>query len=131
MPSDPRRAVGQLGERIAESHLARTGYTVVERNFRTRSGELDLVVVGRGCLVFCEVRTRVSSPGSRDTRGPSGPLESIGPAKRRRLRRLAREWLSERDRPRTGAGSLRFDAIGVTLTPSGGLLALEHVENAF
>jgi putative endonuclease len=129
MQGDPRRALGARGEDIAAAHLEARGYSVVERNFRVRSGELDLVAADRHALVFCEVKTRVA------TRAGSGalPLESIGPAKRLRLRRLAREWL--RMRPagsgRPMRGRLRFDAIGVTLSPRGELLSLEHVEDAF
>jgi putative endonuclease len=125
---DRRRALGALGERIAGEHLVARGLTVLDRNFRTRHGELDLVAAGGGYLVFCEVKTRVGRSGD----GPFGPLSSVGTRKRRRLRRMAREWLAEhaagrRPRPR----QLRFDAIGVTLTPEGRLLRLEHLEAAF
>jgi putative endonuclease len=129
---DGRRDLGALGERYAEAHLARAGYRIVERNFRTRAGELDLIVRGEGCLVFCEVRARV---GARSPRrggaGPGGPLDSIGWDKRRRLRRMAREWLALRPGAGDGAGELRFDAIGVTLDVTGSLVNLEHVEDAF
>lgn len=125
--SDPRRRLGALGERLAREHLERAGYAVVERNYRSRRGEIDVVAVGRDTLVFCEVKTRVR--GGRT--GPEDPLEAIGRAKQSRLRLLAREWLSERAGGRPSAGSLRFDAIGVTVDASGRLLALEHVEAAF
>jgi len=126
MSSDRRRERGALGERIAAEHLEHRGYRIVERNFRTRHGELDLVAVDGRALVFCEVKTRVA--GGRT--GPDGPLEAIGPQKRRRLRTLALEWLAaDGDRPHRG--QLRFDAIGVTLSPCGRLLALEHLEAAF
>lgn len=114
---------------------------MLERNARTRYGELDIVAVGHGCLVFCEVRARVVS-ARRAGRGPSdpaGPLESIGPQKRRRLRRLARAWLAERRASSgedeeglpSGVRRLRFDAVGIILSPDGALLDLEHVEDAF
>jgi putative endonuclease len=126
-PRDTRRALGATGERIAGDHLVRAGYEILDCNFRSRSGELDIVAADRRALVFCEVKTRVT--GGRH--GPVGALEGIGPAKRRRLRLLAREWL----RLRAGNGprppALRFDAIGVTVDASGRLLALEHVEDAF
>jgi putative endonuclease len=129
-----RRGVGELGERLAESHLARAGYMVLARNFRTGAGELDLVAAGPQGIVFCEVRARIGRPGGTPSE-PGGALESIGPEKRRRLRRMAREWLAaaspETVRGHRGAGSLRFDAIGVILAPDGRLLALEHVEDAF
>lgn len=126
VPTDPRRRLGALGERLARQHLCRAGYDLVESNFRSRQGELDIVAVDSRALVFCEVKTRVS--GSRA--GPASPLEGIGPAKQRRLRLLAREWLHARpDRPR--APALRFDAIGVVVSPKGELLSLEHLEDAF
>ncbi|MEA2468560.1 MAG: putative endonuclease [Thermoleophilaceae bacterium] len=128
MATDQRRRRGELGERIAEEHLAHRGYAIVARNFRTRYGELDLIAADEHALVFCEVKTRVA--GSRG--GPDGPLDAIGPRKRERLRRMAGQWLAENpatSRPR--AEELRFDAIGVMLTPAGRLLALEHLENAF
>jgi putative endonuclease len=128
MAIDQRRRHGQLGERIAEEHLAHRGYKIVERNFRTRYGELDLIAMDEHALVFCEVKTRVT--GSR--RGPDGPLDAIGPRKRDRVRRMAGQWLAENTaEARPAARDLRFDAIGVIVTPAGRLLALEHLENAF
>ena len=141
MHVDGRRATGALGERLAEAHLTREGYRVLERNARTRHGELDLVVVGHGCLVFCEVRARVAAAGGagRGAYDAAGPLESIGPQKRRRLRQLAREWLAARCASAEGDGEdlpsgvrrLRFDAVGIILSRDGTLLDLEHVEDAF
>ena len=129
MPTDARRTRGELGERIAARHLLERGYQVLERNFRTRYGELDLVVADDRCIVFCEVKTRVW----RGRAGPATGIDAIGSAKRRRLRAMAGQWL--RDRP-AGSGRprrdrLRFDAIGVTLSPSGALVSLEHVPDAF
>jgi putative endonuclease len=128
MSTDRRRSLGARGEQIAAEHLAARGYQVIERNFRTRLGELDLVAVGPGALVFCEVKTRVSTRPL-----PSLALEAIGPAKRAKLRLLAREWLRMRPAAsgRPTRERLRFDAIGVTVSIRGDLLALEHVEDAF
>jgi putative endonuclease len=126
MPIDLRRDRGTLGEHLAVEHLERRGYRIVDRNFRTRHGELDIVAADNRALIFCEVKTRVI--GGRS--GPATPLEAIGPAKQRRLRALAREWLaSASERPHRP--EIRFDAIGVTITASGNLLALEHLEAAF
>ena len=128
MPADPRRTRGATGEDLAERHLVAAGYSVLERNFRTRYGELDLIACSEHALVFCEVKTRVS--GSRG--GPPGPLAAIGPKKRRRLRLMAGQWLAARAGEELPArGTLRFDAIGVTITPGGRLATLEHVEDAF
>jgi putative endonuclease len=129
MATDVRRATGDLGERLAERHLAWQGYEVIERNYRSRYGELDLIAADDRSIVFCEVKTRIGS----GRRGPAHPLEAIGPRKRRQVRAMAREWLHERSR---GGGHpfrehIRFDAIGVTLAPNGALLRLEHVPDAF
>ena len=126
MPTDQRRDRGTLGERIATAHLERRGYAIVDRNFRTRRGELDIVAADDRALVFCEVKTRVI--GGRA--GPATPLEAIGPDKQRRLRALAREWLATpNERPHRP--EIRFDAIGITITASGDLVALQHLEAAF
>jgi putative endonuclease len=124
---DPRRRLGALGERLAREHLEARGFEVVEANFRTRQGELDLVARSERFLVFCEVKTRIR----RAKPGPLGPLAAIGARKRRRLRLMAREWLAGRalDGPRPP--EIRFDAIGVELEPSGRLVGLEHLEDAF
>jgi putative endonuclease len=128
MATDPRRTLGDLGEQVAADHLARRGYRIVERNFRTRYGELDLVAASRRSLVFCEVKTRIATRPAF----PSSALAAIGHDKRRRLRMLAAQWLATRPRSeRPARPELRFDAIAVLLDPHGALLALEHVEDAF
>ena len=127
MATDPRRGLGALGERLAREHLERSGYEILECNFRCRAGELDIVAAADLALVFVEVKTRVA--GGRS--GPSAPLDAIGGGKRRRLRLLAAEWLSARRGDHPYRENLRFDAIGVTVNRAGGLLALEHVEDAF
>lgn len=127
MKADPRRGLGALGERLAGEHLEREGYEILERNFRCGAGELDIVAADARSLVFCEVKTRVCGTLA----GPPGPLDAIGARKRRRLRALAGEWLNARQERRARRPSLRFDAIGVTVNHAGGLLSLEHVEDAF
>jgi putative endonuclease len=132
MAGDHRRALGRRGEDLAATHLQRHGWRIVERNFRTREGEIDLIATRRGTLVFCEVKTLVrrrAPPGS----GPSDPLECVGPAKRIRLRRLARAWLA---RSEAEAGvrrhrAVRLDVIAILLAPDGTLLRLDHLPSAF
>jgi putative endonuclease len=128
MSDDPRRRLGALGESLAARHLEARGYEVIDRNFRTRYGELDLVAADPHWLVFCEVKTRIG----RGAPGPFGPLVAVGPRKRKQVRAIAREWLTanatgDRRRP----AQLRFDAIGISMDASGRLLRLDHVEDAF
>ena len=129
MSPDLRRTRGSMGEQIAAEHLLEAGYEILDRNWRTRRGELDLIAADRDAIVFCEVKTRVAGGSS----GPARALDAVGPAKRRRLRQLAMRWLRER-RDEIGAPrreQLRFDAIGITISPGGRVLALDHVTDAF
>lgn len=124
MTDDRRRELGATGEQVATDHLVRRGCQILERNFRTRWGELDVIAFDGRAIVFVEVKTRIVTVANRD------PLESVHARKRQQIRRMAGQWLRERsDRPR--ATELRFDAIGITLDRSGELLRLDHVEAAF
>ena len=124
MHNDVRRHLGQLGEQLAAAHLVRRGFQIVERNFRTRWGELDIVAFDGQTLAFCEVKTRRLSPGSGDA------LEALRARKRSQVRKMAGQWLIQRtERPR--ADLIRFDAIGVTLDLAGTLVRIEHLEGAF
>jgi putative endonuclease len=109
---------------MAAEHLVRRGFEIVERNYRTRWGELDIVAFDGRTLAFCEVKTRRAGPAG------ANPLDAVRGLKRAQVRRMAGRWLIERtDRPR--ADTLRFDAIGVTVDGAGRLLRLEHLEGAF
>jgi putative endonuclease len=122
--ADLRRDTGATGEHLAAQHLLRRGFDIVERNFRTRWGELDIIAFDGRTLVFCEVKCRRAAGPETD------PLESVRGAKRAQVRRMAARWLVERrDRPR--AEELRFDVIGVTLDGRGRLVRLDHLEGAF
>ncbi len=123
MTTDRRRQTGRSGEQMAAEHLVRRGFAILDRNYRTRFGELDIVACDGSRIVFCEVKCRVAWRAARD------PLESVHAAKRRQVRRLASRWLAERAHP--SVCELRFDAIGVTVTPDGQLLRLDHLEAAF
>ncbi|HET9649303.1 MAG TPA: YraN family protein [Microlunatus sp.] len=106
--------LGARGEDLAVAELQRQGMTVLARNWRCRTGEIDIVaretVDGRSTIVFCEVKCR-SGIGFGD------PLEAITYAKLRKLRQLAAEWLAENAEPfgSPGVRPVRLDAIGVLL----------------
>jgi putative endonuclease len=125
--TDPRGALGHLGEELAARHLRGQGMQILARCAHTAAGEVDLVAYADGTIVFVEVKTRRVRARAATERDP---LESIGPRKRARLRRAGAAWLSEhRERPH--ARTIRFDAIGVTIDAAGRALALEHVRDAF
>jgi putative endonuclease len=127
--SDPRRSLGAQGERLARRHLEARGLAILDANFRTRHGELDIVAADDRCLVFCEVKTRIVRGARRDAE--LGPFAAIGAQKQRRLRLLAREWLAARGDEGPWRAEVRFDAIGIELDRQGRLLRLDHLEGAF
>ena len=123
MVIDLRHHLGRLGERLAREHLERLGYNVVASNYRTRFGELDLIVCDDTSLVFVEVKTR-----------RAGALESsvqaVSADKQRRVRKMAAAWLVEAtDRPRSR--ELRSDVVAVTVDRDSRLVRLDHLEAAF
>jgi putative endonuclease len=123
---------GRRGEAVAAELFERLGFTVLERNHRTRAGEIDLIAARGGTLVFCEVKALVGRPGGPSA-GPVSPLEAVGPGKRVQVRRLARDWLASQQNgalPRRWQ-TLRFDVVGMVLRPDGSVARLEHIENAF
>jgi putative endonuclease len=114
------QVVGACGERIAAGYLCSRGLRLIERNWRTPHGEIDIIARDGPDLVFCEVKTR------RSTRF-GVPIEAIVPAKVRRMRRLAALWLaSAQVRPR----EVRFDVVSVIRPPSGAP-RVEHLRGAF
>jgi putative endonuclease len=117
---DPRRALGVSGEDIAAAWYEERGYHVLDRNWRCREGELDLVVAGEAVVAFCEVKTR---------RGEmfGAPFEAVTVTKQRRLRILAARWLGEH--PQRGA-QVRFDVASV-YARRGYAPRIEVIEAAF
>ena len=112
--------LGALGEKAAARHLQRLGYRVVARNYRCPAGELDLIAVDEGSIVFVEVKTRRSADAA-------DPEVNVTSAKRRQLTRAARYYLmhkSAQDHP------ARFDVVAVVLPESGKPL-IEHFVDAF
>jgi putative endonuclease len=124
-----RGRLGALGEELAAAHFRRLGFRILERNVRSREGEIDLIAFDGHTLVFAEIKTaRASGAGRR--REPV-PLEWLAPRQRLRITRLARAWLADPARERPRAVEVRFDAVGVLVDSRGRLLALEHLEGAW
>lgn len=113
-------AVGAYGERVALAHLVAEGMVVLDRNWRGQAGEVDIILRDGAEVVFVEVKTRRS-----DRFGT--PAEAVVPAKVRRLRRLAAQWLAA-----TGVrpARVRFDVVSVLPQPAGAA-HVEHLRSAF
>ncbi|NLI03663.1 MAG: YraN family protein [Actinomycetaceae bacterium] len=107
---NPREALGQWGENTAARYLESEGYVILERNWRTRGGEIDIVAFDpyRDAIVCVEVKTR-------RTLSHGSPEESVTPEKLGRLRQLLVAWVMER---KQRAGRLAVDVVGlVVLSP--------------
>lgn len=121
-----RQHLGRAAENLVAERLASAGWEILERNARTRYGELDIVALDGRTLVFVEVKAGRSGSAY----GPERPILAIGPQKQRRVRRLAAAYMSERrDLPRYD--QIRFDAVGVTYDRSGHIADYEHLPAAF
>jgi putative endonuclease len=114
-----RRQLGDQGEDLAAAALRQQGYKILERNYVTPLGEIDLIAQKGRTVVVVEVKTRKSLRfGS--------PQESVSLTKQKRLRRLADYYL--KDKRLTGA-PVRFDVVAVTLAGEGP--QVEIIPNAF
>lgn len=113
------RAAGDRGENLALRRLLAEGYELVERNYRTRYGEIDLILRHGACLVFVEVKLR---------RGTAfgDPAEAVTPRKQQTIRSIAEQYIAERE---PAFEEARFDVVGIL--QSGGEPAIRHIEAAF
>jgi putative endonuclease len=110
-------ALGQHGEALAARHLTDDGYVILDRNWRCRSGELDIVARDRRTLVACEVKTRRSVAFGT-------PFEGVSQVKLARLHRLARAWLDAHQLH--GVDQLRVDIVGIVV-PHDGPATIDHL----
>lgn len=109
--------LGRYGEEVALRRLTALGMTVLDRNWRGPSGELDLVLRDGRTLVICEVKTRTGVDFGH-------PLEAVTVAKANRLRRLAAQWIAAHGaRP----DEVRLDLVGV-LQSGRGAAQIEHLK---
>ena len=100
-----RQLLGAAAEELAARHLQRHGCEVLERRYRTRSGEIDLIVRDRGTIAFVEVKARRSDRYGTSAEAVTGP-------KQRRLVNVARAYLRHRGADRQPC---RFDVVAVRL----------------
>lgn len=119
-PRDPPTTTerGRRGEDLAAAHLLREGYEILERNYRIRQGEIDLIAREGDLLCFVEVRSRQNADLGH-------PLETIGWRKRQRLVRAARHYLATRG---PADAFTRFDVISIVYEPE---LEIELHRGAF
>ena len=113
-----KRATGTLGEDLAAQYLERAGLTIVERNYRCKAGEIDVVAQDRGELVFAEVRTRTGTAFGT-------PEESITARKRRKMAECALSYLAERS---AHGRTWRVDLVAIELD-RGRVVRVDHYKH--
>lgn len=112
-----KRLLGNKGENLAVKYLKGKGFKILQRNFRTPLGEIDIIAEDREALVFIEVKTR-----SGDSFGL--PFEAVDSKKRERMRRIALLYLKNLDKERP----VRFDVISIEVKDRN---SINHIMGAF
>jgi len=118
--SDKKGVTGKIGEQLATDYLKKNGFLIIERNYRQKCGEIDIIARDKKTLVFIEVKTRKSNKfGS--------PFEAVTTRKQQQIARTAQNYLF---RNKLFNKSARFDVIGITFSRSG-KPSIELIQNAF
>lgn len=119
--SQERVSTGKQGELLAQEYIRQQGYVLLEKNFRCKLGEIDLIARDQHIVVFLEVRTKTSA-----AYGPA--YNSVTPHKQRQVKRVALFYIAQHNLVNT---QFRFDVIGILLNRQNGEHKLEHIQNAF
>lgn len=123
MTQTKAQALGALGERIAARWMARDGWQVVDRRWRSGRRDLDLVAIRDNVVAFVEVKTRRSTWSGQ-------PVEAVNWRKQRELTRSAQAWMDQRGVLLAPAGAVfRFDVVGIVASRE--RVGVRHVESAF
>ncbi len=116
-----RKNLGESGERVAAVHLQQRGYRIIERGFRTRGGEIDLVAQDADGLAFVEVRTRRG-------RTAGTPEESLTAQKRQKLLYVSNQYIASH--PEYGDCAWRIDFVAIELDASGRIARIDLIKGA-
>ena len=115
------KEVARIGEGLAAEHLQRRGYQILEHNYRSRFGEIDLIAKHGNQIVFVEVKTR-------RTLKFGVPQAAVTPAKQKQISKLALSYLQTNDLMDVPC---RFDVIAIFLSSKTAPAKLKHIQNAF
>jgi len=115
------KKIGAIGEQLAVHYLKNKGYRILDCNYRTRLGEIDIIAILNDTIVFVEVKTR--SSGAFGT-----PSEAVNYKKQMTIRRVSQQYLLS-NRLGEDDWNLRFDVIEVQLIEK--KYKINHMENAF
>ena len=113
-----KNTYGTRGEIIASNYLISKGYTIVERNYKNKIGEIDIIAKQGNTIVFVEVKTRMS-------RGFGDPLEAVNNKKQQKIRNVATTYLMKIKKLNSPC---RFDVVSILGDTDEDII---HIENAF
>ncbi len=113
--------IGHTGEKIAVKYLKKHGYKIIERNFKLKCGEIDIVAKQGECICFIEVKTRTSNSFAE-------PYEAVDYKKQKKLYRLAEIWLSMH---KLHNALCRFDIVSVLLKENCVICEIKLIKDAF
>lgn len=114
-----KQSLGQKGEKIASDFLLMNNYQIIDRNFRTKFGEIDIIASDHDVLVFAEVKSRTSTSFGE-------PYEAVNRAK---LRQIAKAGDVYRMQNKASSPKIRIDVISVLLSPGGEVLNVEILKD--
>lgn len=113
--------IGALGEDISENHLKNLGYKILEKNFRCKYGEIDLIAVNKNYICFVEVKTRYGTNFGM-------PSEAVNYSKQKKIYKTAQVYILKKNIINS---NFRFDVIEVFLNSANNDFLINHIENAF
>lgn len=112
------RATGRVGESFAEAALKNKGYTILEQNFGSKFGEIDIIAKDKDVLVFVEVKTKIGEEFGL-------PEEMVGPGKLQKIRHMATVYMKGKEIP------CRIDVVAIVLDDKNTVIRLTHYENVY
>jgi len=118
---DPRKELGTEGEKLAVKFLKREGYKILQRNYKCKLGEVDIIAERGGTIAFIEVKTRQT-----EDFGP--PQYAVTATKKNQISKVALYYIKEK---KLIGRVYRFDVIAITYSPELRKPNIEHIENAF
>ena len=113
--------IGALGEDISESYLKNLGYKILEKNFRCKCGEIDLIALNKGYICFIEVKTRYGTNFGI-------PAESVTFSKQNKIYKTAQVYILRKN---IIDSNFRFDVMEVILNSDNNDFLVNHIEDAF
>ena len=117
------KIIGNFGEKIGSEYLRKKGYKILERNFKKKWGEIDIIGKKNGNLIFFEIKTLHQARGK-----PFSPEDEINFKKKNQLRKMAQIYLSEKRISKNAP--YQIDILSIVLNPAFKTAKISHFENA-